>query len=433
MRSLRTFYTLVITQILSLIGSHMTGVAVGIWVFAETGDAAPLLIAAFFAELPQMAGGIFTGLLADKWDRRYVIILGDVGQAVGTIILLITISTGIFQVWHLYLVMLIQGIFAIIQEPASSASITMLVPENHLDRANGIKQIGFPLAGAIAPALAGLIYGATGLQGVIAIDLLTFIIAVIVVFNLHIPMPEQSEEGQEASESFWSELLGGWNFLRKRHVLLLATIYISFLYFLMNGPLSLTIPYFSSFTSDEAIVGVLLSMFSFGAFAGALSISVFSNIKNRMQLILISYLLHGLFMMAFGVTRNLWLLGFVTFAMMFPLPPAGALFSSILQTKTPPDMQGRIFAITGQMFTLTTPFSFLIVAYLVDNVLEPSVTSDSWQIVTPLVGNQAGSGMGLILFIVGAMIALTTIAMLMIPSVRNLEANLPSYRLSNND
>lgn len=433
MPSLRTFYTLVITQILSLIGSHMTGVAVGIWVFAETGDAAPLLIAAFFAELPQMAGGIFSGLLADKWERRYVIILGDVGQAVGTIILLITISAGIFQLWHLYLVMLIQGIFAIIQEPASSASITMLVPETHLDRANGIKQIGFPLAGAIAPALAGILYGIAGLQGVIALDLLTFVLAVIVVFNLHIPMPEQSEEGQEAAESFWSELLGGWNFLRKRHLLLISTIYISFLYFLMNGPLSVTIPYFSSFSEDEAIVGILLSMFSLGAFAGALSITVFSNIKNRMRLILISYLLHGIFVMAFGITRNIWLLGIVTFAMMFPLPPAGALFSSILQTKTPPDMQGRIFAMTGQMFTLTTPFSFLIVAYLVDNVLEPAVGTDSWQIIAPLVGNQAGSGMGLLLLIVGAMIALTTIAMLAFPSIRNLEDSLPTYRISNND
>jgi MFS family permease len=410
----------------------MTGVAIGIWVFSETGDAAPLLIAAFFAELPEMAGGIFTGFLADKWDRRLVIILGDAGQAIATILLLFTISTGIFQLWHLYLTMLIKGIFTIIQEPAASASITMLVPETHLDRANGIKQIGFPLAGAIAPALAGIIYGFAGLQAVIAFDLLTFIIAVIVVYNLNIPMPEQSAEGHEASESVWTEMLAGWNFLRKRTVLLGVVIYLSFLYFLMNGPLGMTIPYFSSYTDHEAVVGILLSMFSFGAFAGALSIAIFSSIKNRMRLILISYLLHGIFMMAFGLTRNLWLFGFVVFAMMFPLPPAGALFSTILQTKTPPDMQGRIFAITSQMFTLTTPFSFLITAYLVDNILEPALRSDSRHAVSPFVGASAGSGMGLLLLIVGAIITLTTFAMMLIPAVRNLEDNLPTYRLSDN-
>lgn len=430
MSKLSTFYTMLVTQILSLIGSRTTGVAVGIWVFAETGDAAPILIAAFFAELPQMAGGIITGWMADKFSRKHIIIIGDVGQAIGTILLLLSISTGNFQLWHLYIVMLMQGIFTIIQEPATEATVTLLVPENHRDRANGLREIGFNLAGIVAPALAGLIFRVGGLAGVIAIDLLTFIVAVAVVSQLTIPNPEQSQEGLEASENWRTEFMGGLTFLRRRPVLLLTVIYLAFVFFLINGPLALAIPYISTQTDNETLLGILLSMASLGAFAGAMTVTVIGNMNNRMRWILWSYVLHGAMLIAYGMSRNVWLLGFTLFAVMYPLPLAGALFKTILQTKTPPDMQGRVFAITSQIFTLTTPFSFLITAYLTDNMLEPAVNQAGWEKVAPFVGNDVGAGMGLLLVMIGVIILIATGIMITIPAVRQLEEKLPSYAVN---
>jgi MFS transporter, DHA3 family, macrolide efflux protein len=428
MPSLRSFYTLIFSQIFSLIGSHMTGVAIGLWIFAQTGDAAPLLIAAFFAELPQMAGGIFTGLLADKWDRRYVMMLGDAGQAVGTLILLIVISTGNFHLWIFYAVMLLQGIFKVVQEPAAEASISQLVPEKQLDRANGIRQIGFPLAGVVAPALAALVYNIAGLQGVIAIDLLSFFVAMAVVFSLHIPMPAQSKEGLAAGESFWKELLGGLNFLWQRKILFLTIIYLAFLFFLMNGPLEMTIPYMASIVKDEFTVGILLALFNGGAFAGAALVAVLGKVPNRMLWILLGYVLHGALMIAYGLSRNPWLMGLAVFGMMFPLPLAGALFNSILQTKTPPDLQGRVFGVTGQIFTLTTPFSFLLTAWLVDNWLEPAVNQAGWEVFSPYLGSEKGAGMGLLLVIVGVIILLTSLVMLAWRGLREIEERLPTYQ-----
>jgi MFS family permease len=374
-----------------------------------------------------MAGGIFTGLLADKWDRRYVMMLGDAGQAVGTIILLIVISTGQFQLWIFYAVMLLQGIFKVIQEPAAEASISQLVPENLLDRANGIRQIGFPLAGVVAPALAALVYSVTGLSGVIFIDMVTFVVAIAVVFSLHIPIPAQSEEGQAASGSFWTELLGGLNFLWQRKMLFVTVIYLAFLYFLMNGPLDLALPYMSLLVKDEFTVGILLALFNAGAFAGAALIAVLGKVPHRMLWILIGYILHGAFMIAYGMSRNVWFLGISVFFMMFPLPLAGALFNSILQSKTPPDMQGRVFGVTGQIFTLTTPFSFLLTAWLVSNWLEPAVKQEGWANLAPFLGENEGAGMGLLLVITGAIILLTSLGMLAWRGVRELEEKLPSY------
>src|SRR5690606_19446294 len=131
MQPIRTFYVLIATQILSLVGSRMTGIAVGIKVFADTGDTAPLLIAAFFAELPGMLGGTLSGFVADRLDLRLVIMLGDTGQALSSTLLLVSFLTGSFQLCHLYLMMLVSGIFSTIQGPASQAAITFLVHHDH--------------------------------------------------------------------------------------------------------------------------------------------------------------------------------------------------------------------------------------------------------------------------------------------------------------
>jgi DHA3 family macrolide efflux protein-like MFS transporter len=425
--NLRTFYTLVLTQILSLIGSRMTGIGVGLWVFDQTGNTSPLLIAAFFAELPGMALGSFTGVLADKFQRRYVILLGDIGQAVGSIILLVSFLSDAFELWHLYLAMLIQGIFGTLQSPASQAAITMLVPENHRDRANGIKQIGFPLAGVVAPVLAGLMYNIGGLSGVIALDLATFLIAIAVVSRMVIPQPTQSEEGKEASENIWREMAGGWLFLKRRKMLLLMVAYLAFIYFLINGPLELAIPYFKTLVEADATVGMLLGVMSLGAFAGALTIAIFGKMPHRIYVILGGFLLHGLFLIAFGIVRHPALLGISIFAVMFPLPLTGALFNTLLQTKTPPDMQGRVFAVTDQLFMLTTPLSFLLTGALIDDVLEPAVDTNAWDSFTPILGNEAGAGMGLLFVIIGIIISAATLFIGMIAGIRHLETNLPTY------
>ncbi len=427
MKKLRTFYVLVVTQILSLVGSRMTGIGIGLWIFDRTGNASPLLIAAFFAELPGMVLGSFTGLLADRWERRYVIILGDVGQAFASCILLTSFLTDSFELWHLYLAMLIQGTFGVIQSPASQAAITMLVPETQRDRANGIKQIGFPLAGVVAPVLAGLVYRKLGLAGVIAIDLTTFLIAILVVSQMVIPRPQASEESQALSDSFWCEMAGGWLFLKKRKMLLLMIAYLAFIFFLINGPLELAIPYFSTLVENDATVGILLGAMSLGAFAGALTIAVAGKTPHRLYATLFGYFLHGLFLIALGIVRHPLLIGLSIFGVMFPLPLTGALFHTLLQTKTPPDLQGRVFAVTDQLFMLTTPLSFLITGALVDQVLEPAVNESGWKIVEPLVGNQSGAGMGLLFVVIGLLIVITTLGVAMLPGIRHLEFDLPSY------
>jgi MFS family permease len=91
-----------------------------------------------------------------------MLIAADIGQAVGTALLLLSFLSSAFQLWHLYLVSLLAGALDMLQRPAMEASVTILVPDSHRDRANVIRQIIGPAAGMIAPVITGFIYAFVG-------------------------------------------------------------------------------------------------------------------------------------------------------------------------------------------------------------------------------------------------------------------------------
>jgi DHA3 family macrolide efflux protein-like MFS transporter len=422
-----TFYTLLITQTFSLIGSRMTAVAVGIWVFSETGLAAPLLLVSFFTELPGMLMGGLAGVLVDRWNRKAVLVLADTGQALGSLLLLISFQSGNFQLWHLYAISMLQGVFAAFQGPAEGATVTLLIPEGQRERANGIIELAFPLAGVLAPMLAGLVYGWVGVVGVLAIDLITFVFAAGVASLLAIPQPPPSEEGQAGRGKYLAELRGGLGFIKARPALLAFMLYLGFNNFLLNGPLDLIIPYSISITGSEAQTGLVLGLMSLGAFAGALLATAIGGWRPRMRLILVGTLFNGVMFLALAAGRSLPWLGFSILLLMIPLPLNNALYKSILQIKAPPDLQGRVFAIMNQLYLLGSTTSFLVVGYLVDRVVNP------WAATAPMPWLEglglAGPAMGysLVLFVTGLLVLLSAGLALGRRPIRTLEADLPDY------
>ncbi|MBZ0299149.1 MAG: MFS transporter, partial [Anaerolineae bacterium] len=359
-RHLRTFYTLTVTQVLSLIGSMMTGVAVGIWVFNETGDSTPVLLTSFFAALPLMLGGSLAGVFADRWPRRLILILSDTGQAVGTLLLLLSFASSHFELWHLYAVSLLQGVLAMFQRPAMEASVTMLVPEGHRDRANAIRQLVGPTAGLIAPVVAGFLFTIIGVTGVMLIDLATFAVAVAVLLVVEIPQPQRSSIGAAASGSVWREMRGGFDFVWTHRILFLMMLYAAFLNFLIAGPMRLTTPYILTLTGSEEILGILLGVLNLGIAVGGIAMSVWGGTRPRIHGIMIGLLVRSAFIILLGLARTPVMLGITLFFVYFTNPLVDASMMSMLQLKIPPDMQGRVFALLYQMMFFANPLSLLL-------------------------------------------------------------------------
>lgn len=339
-KNLRTFYIMAITQVISVIGSQMSMFALGIWIFADTGNTTPLLLVAFFQTLPGMLAGSLTGVFADRWDRRRTIMLTDAGQALPTFLIMLSFMTGNFEVWQLYIATLVGGIFGTLQSSSVLASTTMLVPEDQRDRANAIQQMIMPLAGLIAPVLAGFLYAVIDVEGIILLDLLTFILAVAVVSQITIPQPEKSAESQKSKGSVWKEMRGAFQFLWERPTLFILMFYVAAINFLLAGPLNLVTPYILSLTDSERALGIIQGLANVGAIVGAILVGVWGGTRPRIHTIMIGLIFTALFVMLFGTARHSITLAITFFLLMLPTPIVNTLFYSIMQIKTPPDMQG---------------------------------------------------------------------------------------------
>lgn len=428
MKKLTTLYILIITQGLSLIGSRMSGIAIGIWLYQTKGSVTYLLLIPFFNEFPPIIFGNIAGVLVDKWKRKLAMITGDLGQGFGTLILLMAILTRNFQVWYIYVIVSLQGCFSLLEGIAMDASTTMLVSENHRERINAVKEMTFPLAGIIAPVLSGVLYGAIGMTGILSVDIATFMLSVIVLIFIKIPDPEKNMEAVEAiGNGVLKDMFTGFGYLIKYKELLKLSLYITFTNFMLNGPLDLVIPYIIKITGNQALTSFMLGVMSCGAFAGAGIIAVWGGTRPRMHTLMPGMIINGIMMVLFGIARVPLTLGTALFILMIPLPITNALFKSIIQVKAPPAMQGRIFAAISQFSNLVVPLSFLITGFLVDRVLEPAVRVRHWAAFGHIFGCKAGAGMGLLISAAGAAIAAVSVIMYLRHDIREMEARLPDF------
>ncbi|MDX1990848.1 MAG: MFS transporter [bacterium] len=425
--NMRTFYTLILTQTFSLIGSRISGLAIGIWIFKQTGEATPLALVSFFAMLPQVLASGLSGVLADRWNRRYAMIIGDAGQAVGTLLLFFSFATDSFELWHLYVVTFMGAIFAVFQGPAFQASVTLLVPDDHRDRANAIQQLTGPVAGIIAPALAGMVYALVNVEGAIILDLLTFVAAMVVVFYVHIPQPPRTSAGEASRGSLWKEMMAGVQYLVRNNALLILILGATAINFLFTAAMALSTPYLLARTGSETQFGIILSVMNLGAIVGGVTFGMLKFKHRRIYNVIFGIGLSGLFLAGIGFGQTAIMLGLFAILMMLPLPMVNASLMSILQGKVPPDLQGRVFALMGQIALLLSPVSLLLVGPLADRVAEPAVRTAGWSLVAPFVGAEAGAGMGLIYVGAGLLAAGVALMLYFVPAVRQVETLLPDY------
>lgn len=428
-RHMRIFYALIVAQVVSLIGSRISSLAMSIWVYQQTGDATPLALVQFFGFLPGVIAAGAAGVLADRYDRRIVMALADAGQALGTVFLFFSFASGSFQLWHLYFVTLIQAVFGIFQTPAFLASVTMLVPDEYRDRANAIQQLSGPFTGIVSPAIAGIVYSLVQVSGAIVIDLATFAVAVVIVLSVRIPRPAQTVEGAAVRGSIWREVWGGLLYLWERRPLFALLLHMALLNVVISGVSVLMTPYILARTGSETTLGVVLAVMNTGAVVGSLVMGVWGKKpRSRVRVSLRGMVIMGLFFAGLGLSQHALFIALMLFCVMFTLPFVSASFRSMLQLKVAPDIQGRVFAVSTQLATLLLPLTFLLVGPLADHVFEPAVGNAGWSAIALLVGSNAGSGMGLMIVIGGLTAVLLTLVVYTVPTIRNLETILPDYQ-----
>ncbi|HEY2707368.1 MAG TPA: MFS transporter [Caulobacteraceae bacterium] len=426
-RRLGVYYALLVTQVVSLIGSQVSEYAVSIAIFRATGHATPLVLVAFFSSAPGIILGGFAGALADRFDRRWMMLIANVGYTITSGLLLLSFASGAFQLWHLYTIAFAASVFATLERPAFQASVATLAPDSHRDRANALAQLTYPASGAIAPALAGLLYVAIGVAGSIAVDVATFVVAIAVLAVVRIPRPAETAEGRAMRASVWRQAFDGFRYLAARPVLFGFCGYVSAVNLVASLAFVLLTPYALARTGSAQLLGLVLAAMNVGGIAGSLTIGARGQFRSRLGVVIAAIFAAGACLSLAGAAQSAPTLAASLFLLMFALAFTNAPFWSFMQAKIAPDLQGRVFAAYLQLITLLTPLAFLVAGPLADRVFEPARRTPAWSSVGWLVGAGPGAGMGMILVLSGVVLVALTLAVVAIPSVRRLETDLPDH------
>jgi MFS family permease len=427
-RGLGTYYLLVATEALSMIGSQTSSLAVGIAVFRLTGHATPLALIGVFYALPWILFGGLGGAIADRFDRRRLMLVANLGFALTSGLLLLAFAAGAFQLWQLYALVVVNGLFSLVEAPALQASVSMLVPDDHRDRANAIQQLSYPASVVLSGAFAGLLYAAVGVTGAILVDLATFAVAIAVLAVVRIPMPPPpaSEGDRAAAPSVWRQSFDGFRYLGGRLPLLALCLYIALVSALAGGMFwALMTAYVLDRVRDTGVYGFVVAAGFTGAIGGALVMTAWGGLRPRIHTVMIGILLAGAGMALFGVVRTPIPLAATLFVLTFAIPPANAAIFSIFQAKVAPDHQGRVFAAMNQLSALLGPLASLAAGPLADRWLEPAVGKPGWSALALAVGAAPGAGIGLIYLGAGLAVVAITAAFYATPSFRRMEAVLP--------
>lgn len=414
----------------SILGSEMTNFAITIWAWEQTGQATPLSLLFFFTYTPRIIAASFAGLIVDRGNRKQLMIAGDTVAGLSTIAILLLFLSNHLQIWHLYVTTAMNGLFGYLQNLAYSASMTMIVPKQHYTRATAMSSyVTYSGSYIIAPALAGVLYYTIGLTGVLAIDLMTFVMAISTILCVSIPQPTRKSTSI-AHQTLWQQFTFGFRYLLKRPSLL--AILIFWLSFNLVDTVSLALGpamILARSSNDATVLATVRSAIGVGGIVGAIALSVWGGSQRRIHGLLLGTALTSLSKMIIGLGRVplSWMIagfGAGVFA-----PAIDSSNQAIWLSKVEPDVQGRVFASRYLIAQITSPLGLAIAGPLADYVFEPAMSSNGRlsSIFGGVFGIGAGAGMALqytIFCFCGALIGLGGYAF---PSLRDVETIVPDH------
>ncbi len=425
----QTFLIIWFGQFVSRVGTAMTRFALLIWAYDQTGAATTVALLGFFGFLPYVLISPIAGVWVDRLDRRKVMLLADLGAGIMTVALLVLYYSGDLAIWHLYVAEVLTAVLDSFQGPAYSAASTLLLPKEQYARASGLRSMAEDGARVLAPFLAGALIAWVGIASVLIIDVATFLVAVATLALVTVPRPPAEARAEHA---FWQELRVGFDYIVKRPGLLGLTAHFAAVNFFS------TLTYFGVMPAmilartggNEVALGVVEGALGAAGLAGALLLTVWGGPRRKIHGVLgataLSFLLGDLL---FGIGRNVtaWVLAAIAASAVIPIIVGSRM--TILQSKVPPELQGRVFSADSMMRLAFNPVGYLLAGFIADRLLEPAMMPGGALAATfgPLVGTGPGAGMGLMFIATATLGGLSSLLGYLYPPLRNVESDLPDH------
>jgi MFS family permease len=421
-------------QAVSRVGTGMYAFGVGVFVYQRTQSATLFGLILFFEMLPGVLIAPYAGVVADRVNRRTIMLFGNAGMIGGALVVILATMHDQVNVWMLYPALVITSVAAAFHAAAYESSIVLLMPESRWNRANGLIQLGEAIANVSAPLAAGALLIVLHIWGLILLDIATFGVAFLALLVLKMPDVASGAAKQQGDAELAppkpllrDDLRYGWRFLRASSGLPTLLTLTSMLNFFVNIAVVGATPLILSFT-DPATFGVIAAAGGAGMVAGGLVMVAWKGPAKRVPLLLTGLCGTGIFIGLYGVRPSVVLVAAAQFGFFFCLPIVNAMGAGIWQRRVPADAQGRVFAVRRMLVTVMVPIAILVAGPLIDHVFKPLLTEHGSLagVFGPILGTGPGRGIGLLFVLLGAAMFATSLIAATNPRLRAVEDTEPA-------
>ncbi|MDO4482738.1 MAG: MFS transporter [Bacillota bacterium] len=391
-------------ELVSAVGSGLTGFGLGVYVFRQTGSAADMALVSLLAFLPTLFLSVPAGVLADRYDRRLLMMLGDGLSAIGILYIFICMQTGGASLIQICTGVTISSVFSSLLEPSYRATVSDILDKEDYSKASGLVSLAGSARYLISPVLAGILLTAADIRLLLIMDMGTFILTVICTGVVRRGLESKAQEQKEA---FFSLLREGWLAVTEKKGVLIIILLSSVMTCFMGAFQILAGPVILSF-SDSATLGITETVCASGMLVSSLFLGIRGIRKNYVKILSLSLMTAGAAMAIFGLKENLILIclsGFLFFSM---LPFANNCLDYLVRTNIEEQLQGRAWGLIGFLSQIG-----YVVAYSLSGLTADEIGS------VFMIG--VGRGSAAVIIISGIMLSIIAGVIYPIKSVRRLE------------
>lgn len=391
-------------QLISAIGGGLTSFGLGVYVFHQTGSAAGMALVTLLAFLPTLLLSVPAGVLADRYDRRLLMMLGDGLSAIGILYILVCMLRGGAALYQICIGVVVSSVFSSLLEPAYRATVTDLLTKEEYSKASGMVSIAGSARYLISPLLAGLLLAVSDMKLLLILDICTFFLTVITTGLVKRGL---AVKAAEARESFVESLRGGWRAVTQKKGVVILILVSAVLTCFMGAFQILAEPLLLDFTSST-VLGIAETVCACGMLVSSLLLGLRGIKKGYVKVLCLSLFLAGIAMVVFGLKENIYLIGTAGFCFFATLPFANSCLDYLVRTNIAGDLQGRAWGLIGFLSQIGYVVAYGTAGLLADGIAE---------------GMQVGVGRGAaaVIILSGILLAAAAAVLYRIKAVKELE------------
>ncbi len=402
-------------EFISSIGGGLTSFGLSVYVFQQTGSAASTALVALLAFLPVLLLSPVAGVLADRYDRCLLMMLGDGMSGLGLVYILICMMTGEAALYQICIGVFISAVFSSLLEPSYRAVVTDMLTKDEYSKASGMMSLAGSARYLISPMIAGVLMGVGDVKLLIMIDICTFILTVICTAVVR---KSRLTKQVKTNETFVQSFKIGWKAITEKRGIFILIIISAVITCFMGAIQILVEPMILAFQRPK-VLGIAETICASGMLVSSIIIGIVGIKKNFTRVLSISLVLCGLAMVGFGLKENIVIICCFGFVFFFVLPFANNCLDYMTRTNIEPEKQGRAWGLISFLSQMG-----YVVAYGGAGVLADKI-ADARNI-------GVGRGAAAVIMVSGVLLSVIALSILRFRSIRELERGTVNVKAIDN-